>query len=178
MSYFKFIFTGTPGSGKTSAISALSDTPPVTTAALAAQYRTTTKTSQKVAMDFGEITLKDNIKVHLYGIPGQERFRFLWETITRGGIGLIILIDHSRPSPLEDLDIYLDNFSNFIKETGAVVGITHMDIADNNTPELDDYYTHLEQRHMALPIYPTDARKLNDIMFLLDSLMAIVEYKK
>jgi len=178
LSYFKFIFTGTPGSGKTSAISALSDNPPITSAASVSQELSDITSGQKISMDFGEITLKENIKVHLYGIPGQERFRFLWETITRGSIGLIILVDNSRPSPLDDLDIYLDNFASFISETGAVVGITHMDTAGKCTTSLEDYYTHLEQRGITLPVYQTDARDLNDVLFLLDTLMAIIEYSQ
>ena len=176
MSEFKFIFTGTPGAGKTTAIGAISDHPPVVTDASTTDDLKETKDVTTVAMDFGEITLDEGVKVHLYGTPGQERFRFMWDIIVKGGLGLIILLDHSRPNPIEDLDIYLDNFSGFIEETGAVVGVTRMDVESLNEIELEDYYTHLEGRGLALPIIPTDVRDRDEVLMLLDSLMAMLEY--
>ncbi|MCK4708301.1 MAG: ATP/GTP-binding protein, partial [Gammaproteobacteria bacterium] len=116
------------------------------------------------------------IKVHLYGMPGQERFKFIWEIIVKGGLGLIILIDHSRPNPIEDMDIYLDNFASFIEETGAVIGITKMDLSDEGAPELEQYYNHLEQRGISLPVLSTNVRDSNDVIMLLDYLVAILEY--
>lgn len=124
MAQLKFIFTGTPGAGKTTAISAISDFPPVSTDAFATDELSDIKEQTTVAMDFGELTLESGERIGLYGTPGQDRFRHMWEILIRGGLGLIILIDNSRPDPLFDLKIYLDNFRQFILETGAVIGIT------------------------------------------------------
>ena len=136
------------------------------------------KSSQisEITMDFGEININSEIKLHLYGSPGQERFRFMWDIMVRGGTGLIILVDNSRPSPLVDLDIYLDNFSDFINETGAAIGITQSELVNKNTLVLDDYYRHLEKRGMILPIFYIDARKRDDVIFLLDNLIAMLEF--
>lgn len=176
MSEFKFIFTGTPGAGKTTAIGAISDSPPVVTDASTTDELQDVKDVTTVAMDFGEITLDDGAKIHLYGTPGQERFRFMWDIIVKGGLGLIILIDHSHERPIYELDIYLDNFANFIEETGAVIGITRMDLAGSNAPSVDDYYDHLEKRGLTIPVFPTDVRQKDDVIMLLDSLMAMLEY--
>ena len=75
-------------------------------------------------MDYGEITLDDGQKLRLYGTPGQERFRFMWDIITAGGLGLVLLLDGSRPDPLADMTTYLDNFADFIESTAVVIGVT------------------------------------------------------
>lgn len=173
MPQLKFIFTGTPGAGKTAAITAISDFPPVKTDMFTTDELSDVKEETTVAMDFGELTLDGGEKIGLYGTPGQERFRHMWEILVSGGLGLIILIDNSRPNPLEDLKIYLDNFREFIESTGAVIGITRSDI--RNTVSLEDYQRVLEKEGLILPIFEADARSKEDILLLLDMLMATVE---
>jgi len=175
LSDIKFIFTGPPGSGKTTAIASISDEPPIITNAISSE-KTDANGVAAAAMDFAEITLQDDTVVHLYGIPGQERFRFIWEVIIRGGLGLIILIDNTRPSPLDDLDIYLDNFSGFIDATSAAIGVTHIDKENKGALQLIDYHKHLKMRNLELPLFPVDTRKPKDTSLLLDSLMAMLEF--
>jgi signal recognition particle receptor subunit beta len=173
MAQLKFIFTGTPGAGKTTAITAISDSPPVKTDMFSTDELSDVKEETTVAMDFGELTLSNGEKIGLYGTPGQERFRHMWEILINGGLGLIILIDNSRPHPLDDLKIYLDNFRQFILSTGAVIGITRSDIANDTTVE--DYQKVLEREGFILPILEADARSKSDVLMLLDMLMATVE---
>jgi len=175
VSDIKFIFTGPPGAGKTTAIASISDEPPIITNALSAK-KTDANGIAAAAMDFAEITIQDDMIVHLYGIPGQERFRFIWEVIIRGGLGLIILIDNTRPSPLDDLDIYLDNFADFIDTTSAVIGITRIDKENKDSLQLNDYQKHLKSRQLELPFFSVDTRSPKDISLLLDSLMAMLEF--
>ena len=61
-----------------------------------------------VAMDYGVIRLDEDTKVHLYGTPGQERFNFMWEILSKGSMGLILLLDNTRANPLKDLTFFLD----------------------------------------------------------------------
>lgn len=173
MAQLKFIFTGTPGAGKTTAITAISDFPPVKTDMFATDELSDVKEETTVAMDFGELTLANGEKIGLYGTPGQERFRHMWEILTNGGLGLIILIDNSRPHPLDDLKVYLDSFRQFILSTGAVIGITRSDIGKDTTVE--DYQKVLEKEGFILPILEADARSKSDVLMLLDMLMATVE---
>ena len=51
-----------------------------------------------VAMDYGVIRLDEDTKVHLYGTPGQERFNFMWEILSKGSMGLILLLDNTLPT--------------------------------------------------------------------------------
>ncbi len=173
MTQLKFIFTGTPGAGKTTAIAAISDFPPVSTDAFATDDLMDVKEHTTVAMDFGELTLESGERIGLYGTPGQERFRHMWEILIKGGLGLIILVDNSRPNPLADLKIYLDSFRQFINQTGAVIGITRADI--DTRVSLQDYQQVLDKEGFVLPIFEADARSKEDVLLLLDMLMAVVE---
>ena len=174
MAEIKLIFTGTPGAGKTTAIGAISETPPVTTDMATTDELAAQKAATTVAMDFGEITLDDGQKVHLYGTPGQRRFEFMWKIIVQGGLGLILLLDNTRADPIADMDMYLDNFSDFIRETGAVIGVTRTDLRD--TPALDDYYDRLESRGEMYPVFDADVRNPDDVLMLLDALISTLEY--
>ena len=122
----KIIFSGTVGAGKSTAINALSDIPPVSTEALASDDTAKLKKTTTVAMDYGVLNLPDGEKVMLYGTPGQERFSFMWDILSEGGIGLVLLINNANTDPLSDLKGYLGAFKDFIAGTAVTVGVTHM----------------------------------------------------
>lgn len=97
----------------------------------------------------------------------------MWEILVQGGLGLIILIDNRRPDPLQDLEIYLDNFSEFIEKTDAVIGITCSDVKE--TPTLDAYQDVLQKRGQVFPVFSVDAREKDDVLFLLNALLTCLE---
>ena len=169
----KFIFTGPPNAGKSTAIAAISEFPPVATDVFATDSLASVKEKTTVAMDFGQITLEGGQKIGLYGTPGQHRFKFMWEILIQGGLGLIILLDNKRPDPLGDLGIYLDNFAEFIEQTDAVIGVTSMDV--QATPTLDEYFEFLHKRGQIFPLFSIDARKKDDVLFLLNALLTCLE---
>lgn len=167
----KIIFSGTIGAGKSTAINALSDILPVSTEALATDEVAGIKKTTTVAMDYGVLNLPDGEKVMLYGTPGQERFSFMWEILSNGGIGLILLINNAQPEPLADLENYLSAFSNFIAGTAVTIGVTHMDRAP--APGLDAYRTRLaELGHTPPPaVFRVDARSREDVAMLVKALL-------
>ena len=167
----KIIFTGPMGAGKTTAIATISEVSPISTEVRCSDE--TIKETTTVAMDYGYITLEDGIRVHLYGTPGQARFNYMWSIMTKGGIGLILLIDNARPDPLGDLVFYLDAFREFIDETGVVIGISRMDISRRVT--LDDYSQKLLERGQIYPVFEVDARLPNDVKILIHALLAILQ---
>ena len=169
---YKIVITGSAAVGKTTAINALSDRPPVCTDQCATDELAEIKETTTVAFDFGEIDLDDESVVRIYGTPGQDRFRHMWEIIAEGALGFIILVDASRANPTEDLDIYLSNFARFIEETSAVIGITRLQ--DNPTCE-EAIYKHLEQAGLFLPVMPVDPRSKEDMTEVLLSLLAMLE---
>lgn len=170
MSNYKIIFTGPVGAGKTTAISAVSDIPVIMTDEVASDMTRGRKKSTTVAMDYGVMDLGSGERVHLYGTPGQERFNFMWDILTEGGLGLILMIDNTRKDPLRDLHFFLKAFKNFINRTAVVIGVTRMDI--NNKPGLDAYHQELAANHSSqLPLFEVDARRHTDVSMLVQTLL-------
>lgn len=167
----KIIFSGTVGAGKSTAITALSDIPPVSTEAVASDETARLKKTTTVAMDYGVLNLPDGEKVMLYGTPGQERFSFMWDILSEGGIGLVLLINNANPDPLGDLQGYLAAFKDFISSTAVAIGVTHMDSAES--PGLDAYRARLAEIGLqpAPAIFRVDARSRDDVAMLVKALL-------
>ncbi len=166
---YKIIFTGPVGAGKTTAIASLSDDPPVKTEAAASDMTVQRKSATTVALDYGVMRLETGEKIHLYGTPGQERFDFMWEILSKGGIGLVLLIDNSRHDPFQDLYFFLKRFEAFINTSAVVIGVTQMDRKPK--PVLEEYHLQLRKLGIKAPLFEVDARKKNDISILVQALL-------
>jgi len=165
----KIIFTGPVGAGKTTAIGSISDIPVVGTDAQAQDMTSRLKETTTVAMDYGLIELEGGERIHLYGTPGQERFNFMWDILTQGGLGLILLLDNSRSHPFQDMRFFLDAFKDFISSHKVAIGITRMDLAEG--PTLKEYQKELRQLNLNPPLFEVDARRRQDVATLLEALM-------
>ena len=169
MSDYKIISTGPVGAGKTTAIASISDVAPMQTDAAASDMTKKRKAQTTVAMDYGVLKPDDGEQVHLYGTPGQERFDFMWDILTTGGIGLVLLLDNSRTDPFQDMKFFLNSFDGFIQKTGVAIGITQMDLSTR--PTIDEYHQHLQDSGIKVPVFAVDARKKNDVSILVQALM-------
>lgn len=168
--HHKIVFAGPVGAGKSTAIAAVSDFPPVRTDELASDMTAGRKAQTTVALDYGAIALANGEKVHLYGTPGQQRFDFMWDIVTRGGAGLVLLVDNSRAEPLRDLRFFLSAFRGFIDDTQAVVGITHYD--DKPHPGVTEYREELGRLGLPdVPVQVTDPRERSHVAELLASVL-------
>jgi signal recognition particle receptor subunit beta len=100
----KIVISGGFGVGKTTAVSAISEIPPLSTEAaitsVAAQIdrigEVPAKTTTTVALDFGCITIDRDLKLYLFGTPGQDRFGFMWQDLSRGALGALVIVDTRR----------------------------------------------------------------------------------
>lgn len=165
----KIIFTGPVGAGKTTAIQTMSDIPIVSTNEEASDMTKDRKPQTTVAMDYGRINIGKTEKIHLYGTPGQERFSFMWDILTNGALGLILLLDNTRDNPQQDLKFYLQSFKKFIQQGDVIIGVTRMD--ENKSPTINDYRKWLDQLSVAAPVFTVDARERQDVSVLVQALL-------
>ncbi len=172
MQRLKIVFSGPMGAGKTQAIASLSDIAVVSTEVKNTERHTHAKALTTVGIDYGEICLNNQLKVGLYGTPGQERFNFIWSMLAQNALGIVILIDHSAKDPLKDLENYLTFFTKIYRGR-IVIGVSQID----KMPERDFaiYRTWLEQNQKNLPIFPVDMRLKNDVLLLVDTILTSLE---
>ena len=172
MNEYKILFTGTMGAGKTTAIGAVSETPPIVTDVVN-NDQSHTKERTTVGLDFGQFTLDNGDRIRLFGTPGQSRFDFLWKILSKNALGMIILTDNSRPDPLADLRVYLEGFADDLDIMPCAIGIGRL--AEHPTPTLDDYINELARHNRVLPVLEVDVRKRDDVILLIDTLLAQLE---
>lgn len=168
----KILFTGTMGAGKTTAIAAISEIKPINTD-VRNHDASLNKLMTTVGLDYGELTISEDEKLRLYGTPGQQRFEFMWKILARGALGLVILVDNSRPDPLADLDVYLDGFADLINEAACVVGVGKTET--HPLPDIDTFARRMEAKNVFSPVFAVDVRDPQQVLQLLDLLLVQLE---
>ncbi len=98
----KVVVTGAFGAGKTSLIGTLSEIDVLSTEKGVTDGTAAQKSRTTVAMDFGRLTIDDDLTLYLFGTPGQKRFDFMWEILAEGMLGFIVLIDAQREDALAE----------------------------------------------------------------------------
>ena len=134
----KIVIAGGFGVGKSTLVGAVSEIDPLRTEALVTNESegvddlaaVPTKATTTVAMDFGRLTLAEDLVLYLFGTPGQRRFWFMWDDLCRGAIGAIVLVDVAR---LDESFSPLDYFES--KGIPFIVAVNEFDGAYRYEPE-------------------------------------------
>lgn len=169
----KIVFSGPMGAGKTTAIAAISDIPPVVTEVGNSDRVTFDKATTTVALDFGQLELDDGTVVRLYGTPGQERYSFMWSILGRGALGVILLLDGSQPDAMHQMNKYLEAFDGPLQAGTLVIGIGRSD--QLGAAPIQAYQRQLERSALAVPIFRVDVRQRDDVLLLIETLMCQLE---
>jgi uncharacterized protein len=89
----KILVSGPFASGKTSLIQTVSEIPVVSTEKAVSDESKVVKQQTTVALDFGRLTINDDLVLYIFGTPGQERFSYMWDVLSVGALGLIVMVD-------------------------------------------------------------------------------------
>jgi uncharacterized protein len=155
----KILVAGGFGVGKTTMVGSISEIPPLRTEEVITAESigvddldgVENKTTTTVAMDFGRITISDNLIVYLFGTPGQNRFWFMWDELSAGALGAVVLADTRR---LADCFPSIDYFEQ--RGTPFVVGVNCFD--GSKTYRTDDVRIALDlDQHV--PVLLCDVRR-------------------
>lgn len=134
MQTVKMVITGPFSAGKTEFIQSVSEIDVVATERKISSDAERVKEDTTVAMDFGRITVDDDLVLYLFGTPGQRRFDFMWEILSEGMLGFVVLVDSVRPETFREARHILEVFSSYAS-TPYVIAANKQDLPDAWSPE-------------------------------------------
>jgi small GTP-binding protein len=174
MQTVKMVITGPFSAGKTEFIRSISEIDVVTTdediSRDSAEFGTKEQTT--VAMDFGRITVDDDLVLYLFGTPGQRRFDFMWEILAEGMLGFVVMVDSAKPETFREAKSILETFRAYAP-TPYVVAANKQDHPEAWTPADLRIALRIEENVKLLPCIATQKDSVKNV--LLELLYSILE---
>lgn len=172
MQTVKMVVTGPFNSGKTQFIQSVSEIDVVNTERKISRESERIKETTTVAMDFGRITVDDDLVLYLFGTPGQKRFDFMWEILSEGMLGFVVMVDSARPETFREARRILETFRAYAP-TPYVVTANKQDLEDAWEPSDMRIALRLDPDVKLLPCVATDKESVKNA--LLELLYSILE---
>jgi len=175
MQTVKMVVTGPFSSGKTEFIQPVREIDVVATERKISSEAEKIKETTTVAMDFGRITVDDNLVLYLFGTPGQKRFDFMWEILSEGMLGFIVMVDSTRPETFREARSILETFRAYAP-TPYVVAANKQDIEDAWSVDDMRIALRLDPKIKFLPCVALDKESVKGVLLeLLYSILAEME---
>lgn len=173
MQTVKMVVTGPFSSGKTEFIRSISEIDVVSTEReITSEAERMEKAATTVAMDFGRITVDDDLVLYLFGTPGQRRFDFMWEILAEGMLGFVVMVDSSKPETFREAKSILETFRAYAP-TPYVVAANKQDHEEAwNTDDLR-IALRIDDDIKLLPCVARDKESVKNV--LLELLYSILE---
>jgi len=172
MQTVKMVVTGPFSAGKTQFIQTISEIDMVATEKRISRAEERIKDQTTVAMDFGRISIDDDLVLYLFGTPGQRRFDFMWEILSEGMLGFVVLLDSVRTETFREARDILRTFSSYAP-VPFVVAANKQDLADAWTPEDLRIALKIPSDVKVIPCIGTDRESVKNV--LLELLFSILE---
>lgn len=173
MQAVKMVVTGPFAAGKTEFISAISEIEVVSTEEKITNLpEELVKSATTVAMDFGRITVDHDLVLYLFGTPGQRRFDFMWEILSEGMLGFVVIVDSTKPETFREAKRILNTFQGYAK-TPYVIAANKQDQEDAWEPGDIRIILRLNSGVKVLPCVALNRESVKSI--LLELLYSILE---
>lgn len=172
MQAVKMVVTGPFSAGKTEFIRSISEIAVVSTERRITDATRAVKPNTTVAMDFGRITVDESLVLYLFGTPGQRRFDFMWEILSEGMLGFVVVVDSVRPETFREARLILDIFHSYAN-TPYVVAANKQDRPDAWSPEDLRIALKIDKNVKVLPCVATNRESVKNV--LLELLYSILE---
>jgi hypothetical protein len=172
MQAVKMVITGPFSSGKTEFIGSISEIDVVSTERKISSSAEQVKEQTTVAMDFGRITVDEDLVLYLFGTPGQRRFDFMWDILSQGMLGFVVMVDSTKPETFREAKRILETFESYAS-TPYVVAANKQDMEDAWDPEDLRIILRLHQEVKILPCVAMDKESVKNV--LLELLYSILE---
>jgi small GTP-binding protein len=175
MQTVKMVVTGPFNAGKTEFIRSVSEIDIVSTERKISSDAERVKDTTTVAMDFGRITVDDELVLYLFGTPGQKRFDFMWEILSEGMLGFVVMVDSTRPETFREARNILETFRAYAP-TPYIIAANKQDRED--AWELDDMRIalRLDPQVKLFSCVATDKEKVKEVLLeLLFTILAEIE---
>jgi len=172
MQTVKMVVTGPFNAGKTEFIRSVSEIDVVSTERKISSDPERVKETTTVAMDFGRITVDDDLVLYLFGTPGQKRFDFMWEILSEGMLGFVVIVDSARPETFREARSILETFRAYAP-TPYVVAANKQDKDDAWDMEDMRIALRLSPRVKLLPCVAVEKETVKSVLLeLLYSILA------